>query len=207
MYICAGAHTLESASDTIGLCRLTSGQHLIMSTIREFSIGTAPRALEVLCCLYCHSSYQMDHSMLWRTVVGVYWLTLCYECRASDLGSLYCSYCTPRSFFPFWGIAMPKLWWWLHFDGWAVCVNAGSTRYFGHTSEHLCGSSMQNLAVPQDFYCPVSVSLKQSCWAGGIRWCGAGEFEEYGQCLIIGLAAAACLPLTIIPFSSFILGC
>ena len=31
--------------------------------------------LVVLCCLHWHSFYQIGHSTLWRTVVGVNWLT------------------------------------------------------------------------------------------------------------------------------------
>ena len=53
----------------LGSCRLISAQPLIGSTIREFCISSVLWLLEVLCCLYWHSFYQIDHSMLWLTVV------------------------------------------------------------------------------------------------------------------------------------------
>ena len=34
----------------------------------------------------------------------------------------------------------------------------------GHTSVHLCASSLQNLAIPQDFYFHFSISVVQSWW-------------------------------------------
>ena len=62
-------------------------------------------SLEVLCCLYRHSFYQIDHSTLWLTVVGVSWFMLCQEYRKAVFWANYCSSCTPRSFFPFWRIS------------------------------------------------------------------------------------------------------
>ena len=35
--------------------------------------------LEVLCCLFWHNFFQMDHGMLWSTLVRVNWLTSCQE--------------------------------------------------------------------------------------------------------------------------------
>ena len=55
--------------------------------------------LEVLCCLYWHSFYQIDHSNLWLMVVGVYWLTSCQECRRVVFWVHYSSSNAPRSFF------------------------------------------------------------------------------------------------------------
>ena len=46
----------------LGSYRLISAQPLIGSTIREFCISSVLRVLEVLCCLYRHSFYQIDHS-------------------------------------------------------------------------------------------------------------------------------------------------
>ena len=76
------SHPLQSdwrVDMRLGLCRLASAHPLIGSTIREFSIRSALWVLEVLCCLYWHSSYQIDQSMLWWTVVGVNWLMLSWK--------------------------------------------------------------------------------------------------------------------------------
>ena len=52
----------------------------------------------------------------------------------------------------------------------------------------LCTSPLQNLAVPQDFYSPFSISLERSGWPR-IRWCEIGGFQEQVQCLFVGLVA------------------
>ena len=73
------------------------------------------------------------------------------------------------------------------------------------TSVHLCASSLQNLAVPQDFYFAVCISVERSWWPS-IRWCETDEFEEQGQCIFIGLAARSLfVSYTDFPFSWFIL--
>ena len=79
-------------------------------------------------------------------------------------------------------IRWPSLW----CCNWAVCASAGYARCFGRTSEHLCASSLQYLAVPQDFYSIFSISVERSLRLR-IRWCGTGGFQEQGQCLFIGL--------------------
>ena len=89
----------------LGSCRLISAQTLIRSTIREFSISSVLRVLEVLSCLYWHNFYQIHHSTLWWTVVRANWLELCQECRREVHWARYCSSCPPRSFFPFWRIS------------------------------------------------------------------------------------------------------
>ena len=61
--------------------------------------------LEVLCCLYSHSFYQIDRSMLWWTLVGVNWFMSSQECHREVLWARYCSSCTPLSFFSFWRIS------------------------------------------------------------------------------------------------------
>ena len=107
------SHTLQCALESgrrLGSFRLTSALPLIGSTIREFCISSVLWLLEVLCCLYWHSFYQIDHSTLWLMVVGVNWLTLCQECRRAVFWAHYCSSYSPLSFFPFWRInssAMP----------------------------------------------------------------------------------------------------
>ena len=88
-----------------GSCRLISAQSLIGSTIRAFSISSVPWVLEVLCGRYWHSFYQIDHSTLWWTLVGVNWLTSYQECRRSVFCARYCSSCAHWSFFPFWRIS------------------------------------------------------------------------------------------------------
>ena len=54
---------------------MISVQPLMRSTIRAFSISSAVRVLEVLCCLYCHSFCQTDHHVLvdgcWSKLVNV----------------------------------------------------------------------------------------------------------------------------------------
>ena len=39
------------------------------------------------------------------------------------------------------------------------CVSSVYTRFFDRTSVFLCASLLQNLAVPQDFYSPLSFSV------------------------------------------------
>ena len=100
----------------LGSCRLISVQPLIGSTISAFSIGFALRVLEVLCRLYSHSFYQIDHNTLWWMVVGVNWLTFYEECRWEVFWARYYSSCTLRSFLTFWkiswlGMLMTQLWW------------------------------------------------------------------------------------------------
>ena len=86
----------------LGSCRLISVQPLLGSTIKAFHISSLLWVFEVLCCLFWHSFYEIDHDMLWLTVVGVNWLTLCQECHRAVFWAHYCSFYTPRSFFPFW---------------------------------------------------------------------------------------------------------
>ena len=84
-------HCWEQCVDCVGLSRLTLAQPLIGSTIREFYISSALWILEVLCCLYWHSFYQINHSMLWCAVVWVNWLTLCQERRWAVFWACSCS--------------------------------------------------------------------------------------------------------------------
>ena len=44
--------------------------------------------LKFLCCVYWHNLYQLDHSMLWCTVAGVNWLTLCQKSRCAVFGAV-----------------------------------------------------------------------------------------------------------------------
>ena len=70
-----------------------------------------------------------------------------------------------------------------------VCLmHPGYTRYVDRTSVYLCASPLQNLAVPHDFYSPLSISLERS-GLPDIRWCGIGWFREQVQCLFVGLVA------------------
>ena len=105
------SHTLQSALESEHEARIVQ-----IATIREFSISSVLLILEVLCCLYWHSSYQIDHSTLSWMIVEVNWLTWCQKCRMAAFWARYCSYDTPRSFFPFWIISWPvmpmtPLWW------------------------------------------------------------------------------------------------
>ena len=59
----------------------------------------------------------------------------------------------------------------------------------GRTSVYLCATSLQNHAVPYDFYSPLSVPLERSC-SPHIRRCGTGVFQEQGQCYFIGLSCS-----------------
>ena len=51
-------------------------------------------------------------------------------------------------------------------------------------------SSLQNLAVPHNFYSPVSISVERSCQPC-IQWCMTSGFQELGQCLFICPAACS----------------
>ena len=64
------------------------------------------------------------------------------------------------------------------------------------TSVHLCASSLQNLAVLQDFCSPVSISVEGVPVFNGV---GHG-FQELGQCLFIGLVLAPLLSPTVFHF-------
>ena len=44
-----------------------------------------------------------------------------------------------------------------------VCASTGYTRCPGRTSVYLCAVSLQNLAVPHDFFSPLSILLERSC--------------------------------------------
>ena len=97
------------------LYRFIAAQPLIGLSIREFSISSVLLVLEVLCCQYWHSFYQIDHSTLWWALARVNWLTLCQECHRAVFLARYCSSCTPLSFFTFWRISwsvmpMTSLW-------------------------------------------------------------------------------------------------
>ena len=94
-------------------------------------------------------------------------------------------------------------------DPWQCCVcctRSGATRCtLWRTTCALCASPvtrgtliahrytyapppLQNLAGPQDFYSPLSISLERSGWPR-IRWCVIGGFQEQVQCLFVGLVA------------------
>ena len=60
----------------------------IGSTIWEFSVCSALWVLEVLCCLYLHSLYQINHRTLWWTVVRGNWITFYQESHIH--GSVLC---------------------------------------------------------------------------------------------------------------------
>ena len=92
-------HALQSALESgqrLGMCKLILAQPLIGSTIREFSTSSALWVLEDLCCLYWRSSYQIDHSALWWTIVSLHRcisLTMYQEqeCHRAVFWALYCS--------------------------------------------------------------------------------------------------------------------
>ena len=62
------------------------------------------------------------------------------------------------------------------------CASASFAQCPGCTSVYLSAASLQNLAVPQDFYSPLSVPLEWSCWPH-IRWCGTGRVSREGPML------------------------
>ena len=72
------------------------------------------------------------------------------------------------------------------------------------TSAHLCASSLQNLAVEQNFYSLFSISVERS-YRPRIRWRRTGGFHEQGQCLFISLAARSLFVSFCFPFLFFIL--
>ena len=85
--------------------------------------------------------------------------------------------------------------WLLSVGYWALCACPGYTQCFDRTLVYLCTSPLQNLAVPQDFYSPLSISLERFGWPC-IWWCGIGGFQEQVQCLFVGLVVLLfCLQL------------
>ena len=84
----------------------------------------------------------------------------------------------------------------------AVCAGEGYTCRCDCTSVHLCAPSLQNLAVPQNFYYLVSISVERSWWPH-IRWCGTGWFQEQGKCIFIGLDARFRFVFCCFPFLIF----
>ena len=48
--------------------------------------------------------------------------------------------------------------------GCSVCATAGYTLCIGLTSIYVCASSLQNLAVEQDFNSSLSISVEQYWW-------------------------------------------
>ena len=73
--------------------------------------------LWVRCCRHWYSFYQIDHSTLKWTVVGVNWLPLSQECHREVFSSRYCSSSTHRCLFPFlrisWSVMLVTPLWWL----------------------------------------------------------------------------------------------
>ena len=65
-----------------------------------------------------------------------------------------------------------------------------------HRYTYASPSSLQNLAVLQDF--PLPVSLWNDLADHFFRWCGTSWFQEQGQCFFIGLS---CSILTIVFYS------
>ena len=59
---------------------------------------------------------------------------------------------------------------------------------FGFPLVKVKSSMARSLAVPQDFYSPLSISLERS-GLPRIRWCGIGGFQDQVQCLFVGLVA------------------
>ena len=73
------------------------------------------------------------------------------------------------------------------------------------TSVHLCVSSLQNLAVSQDFIFPCQY-LCETIFMTPCLMCGTSGFQEQGQCLFIGLTACLLLVSCCFPFSSSFYG-
>ena len=80
-----------------------------------------------------------------------------------------------------------------------LCASPGYTLCFDHTSVYLCASTLQNRAVPHDFYSPLSIPLERSGWPR-IRWCGIGGFQEQVRCLFVGLVALSFFVFDYFPF-------
>ena len=87
-----------------------------------------------------------------------------------------------------------------------IC-QCGYTLCFGRSSVHLCAFSLQNLAVPQKFYCPVTLSVSlfndlAEPVFDGVRLAG---FKSMANDFFIGLATPSLFVPTVFPFSSLIL--
>ena len=84
----------------LGSFRLISAQPLIGLTIsqgilyKHCCVGIGGSVLSII-----GSFHQIDHSMLWWTLVGVNWLTSYQECHREVFWARYCSSGTPRSLF------------------------------------------------------------------------------------------------------------
>ena len=102
----------------------------------------------------------------------------CVRSSITDASSLWCS--IPVLFVPVW----------------VICHSGGISVY-------LRSSSLQNFAVPQEFYSPISISVNRSWWPC-IRRCGCFGFQEHGQYLFF-LTSCSSLSPTVFPFSTFIL--
>ena len=81
-------------------------------------------------------------------------------------------------------------------------MRPGYKRCFDRTLVYLYALPLQNLAVPQDFYSPLSISLERSGWPR-IRWCGIGGFQEQVQCFFVGLIALSFFVFNYFPILFF----
>ena len=120
--------------------------------------GVVLPVLEYCSAVWC-SAADIHLKLLYRAVSGAWFLTggvsecdiahrrsvavLCmlYKIRCNPMHTLNSALCTT----------------------WTVCVSAGSMRCSGRTSVQICAALLQNLAVPQDFFTPLSFSLERSC--------------------------------------------
>ena len=71
------------------------------------------------------------------------------------------------------------------------CASADYKLCSDRTSVHFCAASLQNLAVPYDFYFPLSVPLNDlaNLVFDGVGLEGFG-FQEQGQCFFIDLSCS-----------------
>ena len=105
---------LLSANYSVVMCRVWPGTLVTWPWRQVASSRNSLQPLAVLwvfaimCFLYWHSFYQIDHCLLWWTLVAVDWFTSCQECHWEVFWARYCSSCTPPIFFPFlfWRISL-----------------------------------------------------------------------------------------------------
>ena len=131
----------------------------------DFLLGDAIDAIVLKYCSVC-GRLHIYLKLLDRIVCGAVFLTGgVFKCNSLIVDLCQCFVCCIRS-----GVTRCIVFMVIYQYRMCQCG-----LHIGITSVHLWASS-RNLAVPQHFYCPLSVSDKRSCWRG-IRWYGTGGFQ------------------------------
>ena len=76
---------------------------------------------------------------------------------------------------------------------------------WSYISIYLCASSLQNLAVPKDFYFPLIGSLRNDLADPVFDSVGLAGFKSWASAFLLALLPAHLLCSTVFPFSSFLI--